>query len=169
MNSFLKLLLGVLVFNKGPQDFPCSITLMRICLLGYFITGLPSVMTHTGLEKAILAMALDVVLLMLFVYFCLQAFSKSARYIQTITSLAFVGVFFQIVMYPMVAEIGVDVKQGDPTLSLILLVAIWMFSVYVYIFKESFSIRLPAAIGLVICYGFMSQIISSLLFPELIQ
>ena len=169
MNSFLKLLLGVLIFIKGPQDFPYSVTLMRIGLLAYFVTGLPSVMTHTGLDKAILAMALDVVLLMLFVYFCLQAFRQTARYIQTITSLAFVGVFFQIVMYPLVSEIGLDIKQGDPTLSLILVVALWMFSIYTYIFKESFSIRLPAAIGLVICYGFMSQIISSLLFPELIQ
>jgi len=169
MNSFFKPLVGTLLNNKGPQDFPYSIILMRLCLMTYFITGLPGLMVRISFEKAILAMTIDIAFLMLFVYLCLQAFSKSARFVQSLTSLTCVGVFFQLVMFPLLSKISADSKPDESVLGLILVIAIWQFSVFTHIFKESFAVRLPAAIVLTICYIFMSQIVSSLFFPELIQ
>jgi len=167
MNSFLQLLFRILLLNKGPQDFPHSTLFMQLCIAVYFISGLPSIMMRVGFEKAVLAMLLDIAVLMVFVYFCLQAFSKSERYVQSITALMSVGIFFQIVMFPLLSQIGAETKPGETVLSLILVFAIWMFSVFTYIFKESFSIRLPAAIVLMICYGFISQLLSVFLFPEI--
>ena len=169
MNSFFKSIIGTLFNNKGPQDLPYSTILMRLCLVVYFFSGLPGVMVRFSFEKAILIMAIDIGVLLLFVYFCLQAFTKSERYTQSVTSLAAVGIFFQLIMYPLLSEIGAETKPDESTLGLILVFAIWQFTVYAHIFRESFTVRLPAAIALTICYVFMSQIISSLFFPELIQ
>ncbi len=169
MNSFFQLVFKTLLLSKGPQDYPYSTVLMRLCLLAYFVTGLPTLMARLSFEKAVLVMVLDISVMLLFVYACLQAFSKSSRYVQSITTLMAVGVFFQIVMYPLLSRFSIETKPDDSILSLILVFAIWMFAVFSHIFKESFSIRMPAAIILLICYGFISQILSLMLFPDMNQ
>jgi len=80
-----------------------------------------------------------------------------------------VGIFFQLIMFPLLSELGAEDKPEASVLGLILVFAIWQFSVFTHIFRESFAVRLPAAIALTICYIFMSQIVSSLFFPELVQ
>lgn len=170
MNIFFKVLLGNLVLRKGPQDFPFSIILMRLCLLVYFITGLPGLMMTLGFETSILAMALDILVLLAFVYLCLQAFSKAERFVQTVISLASVGTVFQLIVLPLLFNFQVDPEEAQAMvgLSLLLLMFVsWNLAVYAHVFRESFGVRLPAAMVLTVCYIVITMLARKIFFPEL--
>ena len=170
MKQFFEAILGNLVLNKGPQDIPFSNVLMRLSLLFYFISGLPGLLITASFADAALAMTLDVVVLLLFSYLCLQAFSKSARYVQTITALATVGAVFQLAVLPLLLDFqgGQEATQGMLGLSLLVLMLVsWNLAVFAHIFKESFGIRLPAAMVITICYVFITLLARKIFFPEL--
>lgn len=170
MNVFLKVLLGNLLLNKGPQDFPYSMVLMKFCLVVYFLTGLPGLLVSTSFEQAIFAMALDVVVLLLFVNLCLRAFSKSERYVQSITALASIGIVFQLSVLPLLYKLNLNPEAAAEMVSLPVLFLIffsWNLAVYTHIFRESFGVRLPAAMILTVCYVVIYVLARKLIFPEL--
>ena len=170
MDTLFKVLLGNLVLNKGPQDLPYSSALMRLCLLLYFFTGLPGLLTNSEFDQAVYAQALDVLVLLTFIYLCLQAFAKLARFTQTITALAAVGAIFQLLVLPLLlnSQEVTEVSQVSLGVSLLLLMFVsWNLAVIAHIFRESFGIRLPAAMALTICYVFITLLIRKFFFPEL--
>ncbi len=170
MNSFVKVLLGNLVLNKGPQDFPCSVVLMRLCLLAYFVTGLPGLIINTSFEQAVLAMAMDLIVLLLFVYLCLQAFSKSERFIQSVISLASIGIVFQLIVLPLLYNFDANPEAAEAMLSLSILLLVfvsWNLAVYAHVFRESFGIRLPAAMVLTVSYIVITMLVRKFFFPEM--
>ena len=170
MNMFIKVLAGNLILNKGPQDFPHSMVLMRLCLMAYFLTGLPGLMSTTNFESSVFAMALDTAVLVAFVYLCLQAFGKSERYVQTVIALASTGALFQLIVLPLLFNTQEAQQATDAMLSLSLLLLMfvsWHLAVYAHILRESFSIRLPAAMALTICYVVITVVARKIIFPGL--
>ncbi len=162
--------MGNLLLKKGPQDFPCSPVLMRLCLIVYFVTGLPGLMISSDFQQAVLAMALDVIVLLLFVYLCLQAFSKSERFIQSVISLACIGVVFQLIVLPLLYNFSAapEATEAMVSLSLLLLVFVsWNLAVYAHVFKEAFGIHLPVAMILTVCYIVITLLARKIFFPEL--
>lgn len=170
MNSFFSVLLGNLLLKQGPQNFPYSIVLMRLCLVVYFITGLPGLVSNVSFEQAMLAMFLDVLVLLLFVYLCLYAFSQLPRFVQSIISLASIGVVFQILVLPVIYNFNSDPKVAQDMfgLSILLLVFVsWNLAVYAHIFKAAFGVRLPAAMVLTVCYILITMMARQIIFPEI--
>ena len=170
MNSFLKPLLGVLLLNKGPQDLPYSSVLMRLCLIVYFVTGIPGLVISIDFQYAVFAMALDVIVLLLFVYVCLQSFAKLERFVQSVIALASIGVVFQIIVLPMLYNFNADPEAAEAMLSLSLLLLMfvsWNLAVYAHVFRESFGVRLPVAMILTVCYIVISLLARKIIFPEL--
>ena len=54
------------------------------------------------------------------------------------------------------------------SMSLLLLMFVsWNLAVYAHIFRESFGIRLPAAMVLTICYVIITVVARKLFFPDL--
>jgi len=172
MNSFFAVLLGNLTLKNGPQDFPCSVVLMRLCLIMYFVTGLPGLLWSTGFEQAVLAMALDMVILMLFVYACLQAFSKPERYVQSVIGLTSVGSVFQLLVLPLLYSFDADADASGAMANiawLFLLFFSWYLAVYSHVFRDSFSVRLPSAMILTVCYFVINVVLRKIFFPALTQ
>ncbi len=173
MNIFFTALAGNLVLSKGPQDYPYSIILMRLCLLVYFLTGLPGLLKSEALGVSLVVMALDTLVLLGFAYLCLQAFHKLPRFAQTISALASTGAVFQLAVLPLMQSLNVeDVQAAAPEAMLgftllLLLFVIWNLAVYAHIFRESFNIRLPAAMVLTVCYVIINVLVRTLFFPEL--
>ncbi len=170
MNHFFTPLLGILLIKKGPQDLPFSISLMKLSLIVYFLTGLPGLMISIEFGQAVLAMALDVVVLLLFVYACLQAFSKSERFVQSVTGLASIGIVFQLIVLPLLYNFNSDPQAAEQMLSisiLLLMFVSWNLAVYAHVFRESFGVRLPAAMLLTICYIVITLMARKIFFPEL--
>ncbi len=172
MKFFLKVLAGNLVLSKGPQDYPFSLVLMKLCLLAYFLTGLPGLSSSAELDVAIIAMALDTLVLLVFIYLCLQAFSKGERFVQTVISLASTGAVFQIAVLPLLFNIPAEpeISQDMLSLSLLLLMFVsWNLAVYAHIFREAFSIRLPSAMLLTISFVIITVVVRKLALPDIGQ
>jgi len=170
MNSFINVLMGNLLLNKGPQDFACSQVLMKLCLGAYFVTGIPGLMITADFVPAIFAMALDVMVLLAFIYLCLQAFSKSERFVQSVIGLACIGAFFQLLVLPLIINFDASPEAAEQMLGisiLLLLVVSWNLAAYAHLFKEAFGVRLPAAIALTICYIVMNLLARKIFFPAL--
>ena len=175
MNSFNKIFLGNiflgnLLLKKGPQDFPFSPALMKLCLLAYFVTGIPGLMITATFPQAVFAMALDVMVLIAFVYLCLQAFSKTERFVQSVISMASMGAFFQLLVLPLIFNFDADPKIAEEMLGLsimLLIVVSWNLAVYAHLFRESFGVRLPAAMILTVCYIVITLLVRKIFFPEL--
>ena len=168
MNQYFKIVLGNLLLNQGPQDFPHSNILMRLSLLVYFVTMLPTLMMRLEFELAVFAAAIDIAMLMLFVYLCLQAFSKSARFIQTITALACVGFVFQLAFWPLLDTLMSNPGEGQVAITYLTILGVqaWLLAVYTHIFRESFGVRLPAAMLLTVCYVVINIMVGQVLLPE---
>lgn len=170
MNFVFKALLGNLLLNKGPQDLPYSLILMKLSLLVYFLSGLPGISISLSLPQSMLAMLLDVLVLMAFVYACLKAFNLQARFVQTIISLASVGTVFQLLPLPLLYQLQ-DLQEGEPIapgVSIFLLILVsWNLAVIAHIFRASFNIRLLAAMALTICYIVISYLAKESIFPGL--
>ncbi len=170
MNIFFKTLLANLVLTKGPQDFPYSMVLMRLCLVVYFLTGLPGLASSASFEESVIAMSLDTLVLVIFVYFCLQAFSKNERFTQTVIAMASTGAVFQLAVLPILFNFQVEQPVTEEMFSmslLLLMIVSWNLAVYANIFRESFSVRLPAAMALTVCYIIFTVVVRKLAFPEL--
>ena len=170
MNIFFKMLFGNFVLNKGPQDLPASRVLMKLSLLVYLVTGLPGLLMSVDFGQAVLAQSLDVIVLLIFTYLCLQVLVKLERFTQTIIALASVGAVFQLIVLPILFEFkGVEeASQVMLGMSLLLLALVsWNLTVIAHIFRESFSVRLPAAIALTICYMFITLSARKFFFPGL--
>ncbi len=170
MKRFLRVLAANLVLSKGPQDFAFSTVLMRLCLMVYFLTGLPGLLASASMQTSIIAMALDTLVLVGFMYACLHAFEKTERLVQSVIALASTGAVFQLVVLPVLFNFQVEQMPPESmlTLSMLLLMFVsWNLAVYAHIFRESFEIRLPAAMALTICYVIITVVVRKFALPEL--
>lgn len=160
--------MGNLLLNKGPQDFACSNVLMKLCLGIYFVTGLPGLMINAEFSQAVFAMTIDVIVLLGFVYVCLQAFSKSERFVQSVIGFASMGAFFQLLVLPLILNFDTSPDVAEQMLGisiLLLMVVSWNLAVYAHLFKESFGVRLPSAIALTVCYIVINLLAKKIFFP----
>ena len=170
MTELLKRLFHICLLTKGPQDLPYSVMLLRVFLLTYFATGLASLATSLPIDEAVLVIMVDISLLLLFSWLCLQAFKMKARFVQMISAMAGIGTLFNIVSIPLMAQIAAA-KQGGQIageLSFLLLFLIsWNLAVIAHIFRESFNVRLLAAFVLTLAYKVIEISLSQILFPQL--
>ena len=171
MAELLKRFLNICLLTNGPQDLPHSNLLFRILLVMYFITGSLSMLSGTVFENAVLVMMLDLAVLLLFTWFCLQAFKKQARFIQTIIALAGIGTIFQLLAWPLLMQTE-SIKQSGETsaeVSLLLLIIIsWNLAVIAHIFRQAFDIRMLAAFILTLAYVMINVMARYLVFPQLV-
>ncbi len=169
MAELLKRFLNICLLTQGPQNLPHSNLLLQILLVVYFITGSLSMLPGTAFEDGVLVMMLDLAVLLLFTWFCLQVFKKQARFIQTTIALAGVGTIFQLLAWPLLVQME-SLKQSGETsveISLLLLVIIsWNLAVFAHIFRQAFDVRMLAAFVLTLAYLIINVTVRYLIFPQ---
>lgn len=170
MTALLKSYMHLCLLSKGPQSIPYSIILLRIVLILYFITGVLSLLPSSSLAQSAVMMCVDIFILMVFCWGCLQLFRKHSRFNQMMTAILGTGSLFQILAWPLMAyfEIAKAKQVIVPELGFLLLMLIsWNLAVYAHIFRESLGIRLYAAFFITLAYAIISITSRQLLFPEL--
>ena len=170
MSDLFKRLINICLLAKGPQDLPYSVTLFRLLLLVYFISGLLSLLSTVSAELAFMVMLVDLFILLSFSWLCLMAFKKQPRFVQMIIALTGVGSLFNLLSIPMMIQIeaGKQAGQIPAELSFLLLFLIsWNLAVVAHIFRESFGVRLLAAFVLTLAYKIIEISASQILFPQL--
>lgn len=169
MTAYLKLFLDICLLRKGPQDLPFSQALLFICMLLYLLSGVFSQLSVISLEVSVLSMVVDLVILLLFIGIILRAFTKSARYVQTMTAMTGVGTIFQLLAWPIISMLQSASADEQPQAALPLLLLIfmsWNLAVYAHIFRESFGVRLLSAFIITLAYAVIMITARQLLFPQ---
>jgi len=170
MTALLKAYMHLCLLSKGPQSIPYSNILLRIVLVLYFVTGVLSSLPSSSFGQSVLMMCVDIFVLMLFCWGCLQIFRKLSRFNQMMTAILGTGSLFQLLAWPLMFyfEIAQAKQVIVPELGFLLLMLIsWNLAVYAHIFRESFGIRLYAAFFITLAYAVISVTLRQLLFPEL--
>ena len=170
MSALLKTYINLCLLNKGPQSIPYSIILLRLVLVLYFVTGVLSSLPSSSFGQSVQMMCVDIFILMVFCWGCLQLFRKSSRFNQMMTAILGAGSLFQLLAWPLMFyfEIAQAKQVIVPELGFLLLMLIsWNLAVYAHIFRESFGVRLYAAFFITLLYAVISVTSRQLLFPEL--
>ena len=170
MTALLKVYANLCLLSKGPQDLPYSVFLLRIVLALYFVTGVLSSLPSSSLGQSLMMMCVDVLILMLFCWICLQFFKQLPRFNQMMTAILGTGSLFQILAWPLMFyfEIARAKQLVVPELGFLLLMLIsWNLAVYAHIFRETLGIRLYAAFLITLSYAIISITTRQLLFPDL--
>ena len=146
MNGMLINLLQMLRLRGGPQNLSASWLLMVLLLVGYLAQNL---VTGQQLEdpnaaaKSLLAICLQV-----FVLTGLLIWRKHLeRFAQTMSALATVGIFFNIISWTLLSMS--DPTQNQPVLAMVwFAIFIWSLFVDANIYRHSLSV--PFAIGMLV-------------------
>lgn len=146
MNGMLINLLQMLRLRGGPQNLSASWLLMVLLLAGYLAQNL---VTGQQLEdpnaaaKSLLAICLQV-----FVLTGLLIWRKHLeRFAQTMSALAMVGIFFNIITWTLLSMS--DPTQNQPILAMVwFAIFIWSLFVDANIYRHSLSV--PFAIGMLV-------------------
>ena len=146
MNGMLINLLQMLRLRGGPQNLSASWLLMVLLLVGYLAQNL---VTGQQLEdpnaaaKSLLAICLQV-----FVLTGLLIWRKHLeRFAQTMSALATVGIFFNIISWTLMSMS--DPTQNQPVLAMVwFAIFIWSLFVDANIYRHSLSV--PFAIGMLV-------------------
>ena len=146
MNGMLINLLQMLRLRGGPQNLSASWLLMVLLLVGYLAQNL---VTGQQLEdpnaaaKSLLAICLQVLVLT-----GLLIWRKHLeRFTQTMSALAAVGIFFNIISWALLSMS--DPTQNQPVLAMVwFAIFIWSLFVDANIYRHSLSV--PFAIGMLV-------------------
>lgn len=168
MAALFKRFLNICLLANGPQDMPYSHVLFRILLALYLLTAMAGWSVKLEVSTALFASLVDVSMLLVFIRLALSVSGKSARFIQTATTMLGVGVMFQLIELPLMHVFVDEQKPANPEVGFILLALYsWNLAVYAHIFREALSIRLLAAFILILAYVIAAMAGYQFLFPEL--
>jgi hypothetical protein len=92
MLKLLQTFVDITLWRKGPQDLPAARFLALCALVAYVSTSFIQVqLFHLRLRTAVLIIAVDVVMLLGWLWVVLAFFGRRQRFVQTITAVLGVG------------------------------------------------------------------------------
>jgi hypothetical protein len=167
MFEILRLFYDIALFKKNPQDVPFSKALTQITLIGYTLVSFLLFFMTTHWMKALLQVATDIVILVIFTRVTLFIVRKSERYQQTFSALVGTDMLISLCAIPpsasmiapngSIADLGVLVMIG---------LLLWHWAVLGHIFRHALSESFSFGFGIGFLYLFSAYLVMGLLFPE---
>ncbi len=146
MNGVLMNLAQMLRLRGGPQNVPASWSLMILLLAAYMVQNLVTgqqLDDQNAAAKSLLAICLQVLVLTGLLFWR----NHLERFAQTMSALAAVGIFFNIITWTLLSLS--DPTANQPILALVwFAVFIWSLFVDAHIYRNSLSV--PFAIGMLV-------------------
>lgn len=147
----------VMALLTAPQDLPYSNSSLARILFLYIVTGLlVLVFNDTDLLTAVALLAMDLLVLVGFIKFCLYTRNNTDRYQQTLFACLGVGVFFQLLSLPLILMIdtaadtatAINVFAGFYYLALVC----WQITVIAHILRHAMNMQLTQTLLLSFSY-----------------
>ncbi len=167
MFEILKLFYDIALFKKNPQDVPFSKALTQITLIGYALVSFLMFFMTSHFTKALLQVAIDVVVLITFTRLTLFIARKSERYEQTFCALLGTDMLISLYAIPptasmmapngSIADLGVIVMIG---------LLLWHWAVLGHIFRHALSESFSFGFGIGFLYLFSAYLVMGMLFPD---
>jgi len=153
MRALFELFLDICLFRKGPQDLPAGMALLKLCLLGYGLSGFVVLQLSTPAPVAILQILLDLVLLAGLLHLALLARRHPRRFEQTLSALTGTGTLMGLLALPVMTWIVGQGPEGDIQLPLLLLVLMaWSIAIMAHILRHALDV--PVWVGALGALGY---------------
>ncbi len=162
MRALFDLFLDICLLRRGPQDVPAGMALLKLCLLGYGLSGLVLLLLSTPAPVAILQILLDLVLLAGLLHLALLARRHSRRFEQTLSALTGTGTLMGLLTLPVMLWIVRQGPDGDTQLPSLLLLALmaWSIAVMAHILRHALDVPIWAGALGALGYTFLSWMLT---------
>ena len=168
MFEIVRLFYDILLFKKGPEDVPFSPLLTRLTLVVYALVSFLMICMSSRWFHALLEMATDIVILIIFTRVALAWVHQSERYQQTFCAL--LGTDALITLCAIPATATMLIPSGEiPVLGffIVLGLMLWHWAVIGHILSHALSQSLSFGLGLALLYIIAAYQIIALLFPPI--
>jgi hypothetical protein len=169
MLQLIRAWFDICLLRRAPQELPASSYLLGLSLCCY---GLVSVLVSTQsypFSQALLLAAVDLGMLILFVWSLLYLQRKTARINQTLSALAGTGSLMGLIALPLLLVIGpgtVAEPVSAPLLSLWLLLLLWNLFVMAHIIRHALSSSFAIGFGVSLLYALLNMQVITTLFSS---
>ena len=164
--EIITLFFEICLFRKAPEDIPCALKALQLSVLLYAGVGFIAIFMAADFLGAILQLATEILLILIFSWVLLRFFEKSARYIQTTTAFFGVDAVITFCAFPLLSSMITPDRTGTATV-LLLIMMFWHLLVTGYVISHALSRSFWFGLLLAFCYIAVSFRIISLLFPPL--
>ena len=162
-----KIFLDLCLLRANPQDLPTSNRLLAAALVAHLLANVLTGLDSASPENALLAGAMDTLLLVALTHTGLMLRGVGARTRQTLTALAGCGALLAVLAWAVVtaAEAAVPVNYARlfwlPFL-------FWFLAVYGHILRNALNVSLGVGLALSVGYVLLSLAVTGpFLLPEL--
>jgi len=158
-----------MLLKLGPEDVPYSPRLLLQVIVFNALSGIVVLSTRVDSQLAVMNMVLDLGLLLGFCYILLRALNKLSRYVQTITSLGGIGIYFHLLTWPLLLQFGVeDASDKARAISALLMLCLisWQVLAFAHVFRRAIDSSTSSAIALSFALFLISVTASQILFPD---
>lgn len=170
MYEIIRLFFEIALLKKAPQDVPASITLQRFLIFVYAIISFLMLYMSAPPFKALLQVAVEILLVLVFCKITLIWAGKPERYLQTVTSLIGIDALLSFFAFPALAALSAPVPETSslPLLGFFAFIALilWHWVITGHILRHALSESFSFGLGVALLYLVVSFRIISLLFPE---
>lgn len=162
MNGIIVNLINLLRLKGGPQHLPASTPLMIFMVAAYLVQNLVTgqqLEDENSAAKSLLAISLQVAVLAGLLIWR----NQKERFTQTLTALAGVGIFFNMVTWVLLSQS--DATTNQPVLALIwFAVFIWSLFVDANIYRHALSVALSMGMLITVFMLAASYVLIEMIF-----
>ena len=153
MEALVRLFGNICRLKKGPDAVPLSINLFLILFVTNFIVETFLGLTIYSFGQSVFLAFFSIFSLFVFTWILLFLFRLNNRYIQTITTLAGVSLFTNIVCFiPLTLLWKMDVLVDNSFAMINLVLLIWILSIYAHIYRKALGVSFFLGLALSITY-----------------
>jgi hypothetical protein len=157
----------IAIFKKGPQDVPASPFVFRIVLAVYVAVNALILFINGAMSTALLQIAADFVMIMLFCWPLLYFSGKTQRFPQTLTAMVGTDAVISFCALPAIATL--NSHANDLAYFSMLALVLWHWLVSGHIMKHALDRSAFFGLGLALLYIMLSSQIMAALFPEIVS
>ena len=154
----LKLLIGICLLRAKPQDLEASRAALLAALVAYGIADVIGVLDVLTWSKAMMAAAVDTLLLVAATHWVLQWRGMENRVTQTLTALAGCGALLSLLAWSIAGGTR-GFLQPEWVWAVFLL---WYTLVFGHVLRHALSISLAAGVGVSLFYLILSMSVTGL-------
>jgi hypothetical protein len=154
----LKIFTDICLLRANPQDLPTSRFLMFAALIAYGLADVIGILDTLPLETAMLAAAVDTLLLIAVTQLALRFRNAANRLPQTLSALAGCGALLSMMAWASASLTQAWLPPGwvwGPFL-------LWYIFVYGHVLRHALSLTLPVAVAVSLLYIILSMGVTGL-------
>lgn len=165
MYELILLFFQIATFRKGPQDIPASSVVLQLVLPVYVVINFLILYINGALSTALLQIAVDFAMIVLFCWPLLYTSGKTARFPQTLAAMVGTDVVISFFALPAIATL--NTHANDLAYYSMLALVLWHWLVSGHIIKNALDRSLFFGLGLALLYIMLSSQVMAALFPEI--